>query len=123
MISYLSLIPLFIWMNLFYLSNITKIDIRFHQIDLSKSNKTLILFYITKILYWMWIIFGIYLKLYTPVLILISLTIVKFLSYRFSTKLYKISNLITPIISIVLMTLIVLTYFLNIKLISLLITI
>jgi hypothetical protein len=111
MITYLSLIPLFIWMNLFYLSNITKIDIRFHQIDLSKSNKTLVLFYITKILYWMWIIFGIYFKLYTPVSILISLTIVKFLSYRFSTKLYKIFNLISPIISIVVMILIVLNYF------------
>lgn len=110
MILYLSLIPLFIWMNLFYLSNITKIDIRFNQLDLSKNNKTLILFYITKILFWIWIFYGIYLKLYIPILILISLTIIKFLLYRFSTKLYKISNLISPIISIVVMTFILLTY-------------
>ena len=92
---------IFIWMNLFYLANITKIDSKFYRKDIRDFSTVQLLYYCSRVFYLFWIIIGLSLSTYYFSLILISLFIIKILLYFTSQKIYRIFNILTPILSIV----------------------
>jgi hypothetical protein len=91
---------LFIWMNLFYLANITKIDIRVRENN--TFSKIHLFYYFTKILYWIWIFLGLFLPTFLINSSIITMMIVKFISFHFSNKFYKLTNVIIPLLSSIL---------------------
>jgi hypothetical protein len=113
MIFNVILILLFIWMNLYYLGNLTKLDVRFSQIDKSSIGLVQYVYYFSRLSYWLWIILSLFLAYNNFIVLLFSFNVIKFLIYPFSKKFYKILNVITPFISIILLVIILL---LNIKL-------
>jgi hypothetical protein len=98
--SYYILSFLFIWMNFFYLSNITKIDIRVRENnDFSKMH---LFYYFVKILYWIWIFIGLFLPTFLINSSIIFMMVIKFISFHFSNRLYKLINVIIPLLSSIL---------------------
>jgi hypothetical protein len=90
--------PLFIWMNIYYILNISKLDIRFVNRDLDKSHY---FWYITRVLYWIWLLIGLFTDISNIFLINISLIVLKFVLYHLNIKLYKIWSLLLPIVNII----------------------
>ncbi len=89
---YLSSI-LFIWMQLYYISNISKLDVRFMDKDINKLSKLDLVYYATRLLYWFWIVLGIIIGVQAT-WFLLFIGVFKMISYHINSKFYKICNLI-----------------------------
>ena len=107
------IILLFIWMNLYYLANLTKLDVRFRQMDRESIGFVQYGYYISRLFYWLWIILSLFFNYDNYILLLFSLNSVKFLIYTISKRFYKIMNVVIPFVSIILLLIILLS---NIKL-------
>jgi hypothetical protein len=89
------LIPIFIWSNLYYLLNLNKLT----SAKYSKLNAVDFLFFLTKVIYIIWIVYG-YFTVNKPFIVtIIAILLIKFISYSLNKKLYKISNILLPILS------------------------
>ena len=91
---------IFIWMNLFYLSNLSKLDVRFYIRDVTKMSKIHFLYYITRVSYWFWIGFGVLTPNDNFFWILISLGFIKFIVYHINKSWYYIYKILLPLLSI-----------------------
>lgn len=101
MIFNIILIFLFVWMNLYSLANLTKLEKRFYEFDIESISFKQYLYYISKLIYWIWILFGLFTAPTVYFLILLSLPILKFLMFYLNKKLFKIFNVLIPFISII----------------------
>lgn len=101
---YLFFVPVFVWMNLYYLANITKLDVRFYEHDFSQSSVVAFIYYISKFLFWIWIIVGlifIYKEfLWYGLVVLSSLSLFKFPLFHLNKRIYRYYNVFLPVISI-----------------------
>lgn len=102
---------LFIWMNAYYFININKLDIRFKYKDKSSLTKTQLFYYLTKVLYWIWIPLGLLTDQYHMFILLIILGGLRFPFYHINNKLFKIYNLLLPVISIIVIFVTILYHF------------
>jgi hypothetical protein len=94
MIFYL-LIPIFIWSNFYYLVNLNKLT----SVKYSNLNKIDFLFFLTKVIYIIWLIFGLFTLNKLFIITILSILLLKFIFYPLSKKLYKIWNVLVPILS------------------------
>lgn len=93
---------LFIWMQLYYLSNINRLDKRFLDKDIMSMSKFDLFYYITRVLYWIWIPLGLILG--NPVFwFIIYMSFIKLISFHINKKFYKFWNLLMIPFSIVTM--------------------
>ena len=106
------LILLFFWMSLYSLANLTKLEKRFYEFDLEGVGFKHYLFYISRLLYFVWIVVGLFSNHYSFFLILFGLILSKFLIFYLSKKFYKFLNVFNPFIVMVILTILL---FLNIK--------
>jgi hypothetical protein len=92
---------LFIINNIYYLINYKRLDKPFKQRD--KNSILDLFYYINKVIFWIWLIFGLFTPEYHLVLILISILLVRIpiflINKRFSSILYRL----TPPISIIIL--------------------
>lgn len=105
-------IVLFLWMHVYYLLNINKLDKRIKDRD--EDIKQNLLYFFTRAIYWIWLPIGILTTNYNIFLILIIFVLLKFPLYHINKMIYKVYNLILPIISIVLITYILFKYIISI---------
>jgi hypothetical protein len=91
---------LFIWMNLYYLANLSKLDVRFYTRDITKMDGTHLLYYNSRVFYWFWIAFGILTPFGNFFWTLIILGFIKFLVYHVNKSWYAIYRVILPILSL-----------------------
>lgn len=103
MISFYIFIPIFIWMNLYYLSNLTKLDTRFYQKDLIQMSFKDLIYYLSRVLYWFWLALVCFLTSSFFIWSLIILNILRFPLYHLKFKFYKIYNVLVPLISILIL--------------------
>jgi hypothetical protein len=94
---------LFIWMNIYYIFNINKLDIRFFDRDISTITKIQYFWYITKIFYWIWLIIGLFTPAYFFIMLNILLGLLKFPIFHLNTTFYKVWCLSVPLISSVIL--------------------
>jgi hypothetical protein len=99
MIIYLSI--LFIYSNIYYLLNYKRLDKRFHERD--KNSKLDLIYYITKLLFFIWILSGLILKKNWFFILMISMIIIKIPIYYLNKKWYNLFYRITPPIQILIM--------------------
>jgi hypothetical protein len=90
---------IFIWMNFYYLSNKSKLDIRFSNRDINLVTKLDYFYYVTRFIFWVWIFIGLFTNLKYLFLIIITLGLLKFVFYHISYKLYLVWVLSLPIIN------------------------
>lgn len=88
-------------MNLFYLSNISKIDVRFYSRDLRETPKIFLLYYFTRISYWIWLFVGLFLPTSNFIFILLSINFLRFIFYFLNKKIFKYYNVIVPFMTII----------------------
>jgi len=91
---------LFMFMHVYYLININQLDIRFSKRDLTKISKLHLLYYLTRVSYWIWIIIGLILGYHYFLWFLVSFSVLKFIFYHINSQLYKIWNLLVIPLSI-----------------------
>jgi hypothetical protein len=89
---------IFIWMNLYYLSNISKLNTRFS--DRESISKLDYFYYVTKFLFWIWTIVGLFTNFKFVFLIIILLSFFKIIIYHIDFKLYKFYVIILHIVLI-----------------------
>lgn len=97
------LILLFVWMNLYSLANLTKLEKRFYEFDIESITFKQYLYYISKVVYWIWILFALFTTLKVYFFILVFLPVLKFLMFYLNKRLFKIFNVLIPFISILIL--------------------
>jgi hypothetical protein len=91
---------LFIWMNIYYLLNISKLNTRLINRDLYSVEKIEYIWYLTKTFYWIWLFIGLFIPQVVIYSILnILLGIIKFPLFHINSKIYKVWCLFMPLIS------------------------
>lgn len=108
-----SLIILFIWMNLYYLANITLLDKRFYEINTEAISIKQYIYYLSRVIYWFWVCFGIFGEYKIYFIFLILITFFKYLLFYINKRSFKIMNVVSTFISIIIL---ILLFILNIKL-------
>ena len=100
-------LSVFIWNEIYYVKNRDRLDKNFKNKSIDLVNKTDLFFYFTKVLYWTWIIIGLFSEIQTYFIILSILRFLKFPLYHLRNKLYYlIYNNILPILSIIMIAII-----------------
>jgi hypothetical protein len=99
---------LFIFKNIFYLSNKESLNTRFYQKDIRSMSFLPFSYYLLSFFYPIWIVFGLFSDYQNIFYILLAINVLKFPIYHLSKSLYNKYLMIYPIISIV--TLLILLY-------------
>ncbi len=92
---------LFIWIEVYYVFNKQHIDSFSIKRDILSAKKLYYLYYLSRIIYFLWIIFGLFSDQRDLFIFLISLRLVSFPFYHLSKRLYVIWDNILPSISII----------------------
>ena len=102
----------FIWNEVYYMSNKHRLNINFKNKDIESTTKLDLAYYLTKVLYWMWLIVGMFSHLSPYFIILFSLVAIKLITFKSKKKsLYVIFDNIFPLLSILLLGIILLIKF------------
>lgn len=102
MIFYLPII-IFIWSEIYYVYNKSKLDTRFKNKDISESSIYDLLYYISRVFYYIWILGGLFTDQSNIFILLISLILLKLPFYFINKRLYFVWNNILPSLSIIFM--------------------
>jgi hypothetical protein len=87
-------------MNFYYLIKSKQLDKRFKDRDIVGISKLDLLYYVTKILYWIWIPIGFFTNKPELFFVLFTLAILKFPIYHLSKKTYSVYNNLYPVLCI-----------------------
>jgi hypothetical protein len=102
----------FIWNEVYYMLNKHRLNINFKNKDIESTTKLDLVYYLTKVLYWIWLIVGMFSNLSPYFIILLSLVIIKLVTFKSKKKsLYVIFDNIFPLLSILLLGIIILIRF------------
>ena len=102
----------FIWNEIYYIINKHRLSLNFKNKDIESTTILDITYYFTKVLYWSWLIIGMFLSLSPYFIILFSLVIIKLITFKSRKKsLYVIFDNIFPILSVFLLGVILLIKF------------
>ena len=102
----------FIWNEIYYIINKHRLSLNFKNKDLESTTILDLAYYLTKVLYWSWLIIGMFLSLSPYFIILFSLVIIKLITFKSRKKsLYVIFDNIFPILSAFLLGVIILIKF------------
>jgi len=105
-------IILFIWSEIYYVYNKSKLDVRFKNKDISNSSKYDLLYYFSRVFYYIWLSFGIFTSQSDIFIFLFILILLKLPFYFISKRVYFIWNNILPSISVIFM-IIALVYYIK----------
>jgi hypothetical protein len=94
MIIFYLLSIIFIWSNTYYLLNYNRLDKRFSQRE--RNSKIDLIYYITKVLFWIWIITGLIIDYNYILLLIVSPSILKFPMFYINKKVYSLLYRLTP---------------------------
>ncbi len=100
---------LFIWSNIYYLLNYERLDKRFSERD--RNSKIDLVYYITKVLFWIWLVVGLLTPLKYTFIMMIGISLIRIPMYHISKKLSSIWFRLTPPFYIILMILIFIEIF------------
>jgi len=110
MITLFYLISILFALNeIYYVFNKSKLDTNFKNLDVKSSTKLDITHYLLKIIFWLWMIIGIWSSQSSLFLFLTTLHLIRFPFYHLSRRLYIIWTNILPSISFIFI-LIILVY-------------
>jgi len=105
MISYLSII--FIIMNIYYLINYKRLDKSFSERD--RNSKLDLIYYITKLLSWVWIIGGLFLENNIFYILLLSIGLIRIPLYHINKNWGSLWWRLTPPLHIIIMIIMIFT--------------
>jgi hypothetical protein len=102
MITLFYLISILFALNeIYYVFNKSKLDTNFKNLDVKSSTKLDITHYLLKIIFWVWMIIGIWSSQSSLFLFLTTLHLIRFPFYHLSRRLYIIWTNILPSISFI----------------------
>jgi len=97
---YLFLIT-FIWNEIYYIQHKHRLNLNFKNKDIESTTKLDLVYYFTTLLYWIWLIVGMFSSLSPYFIILLTLGVIKFITFRTKKKtLYVIFDNLFPILSV-----------------------
>ena len=100
---------IFIYNNIYYLLNYKKIDTRFK--DRSKNSILDLFYYITKIVFWIWMIIGLSTPMKSIYILMIIIGLIRIPIFHINNKLSSICYKLTPPIYIVILLYILINQF------------
>ena len=98
---------LFAFNEVYYVFNKTRLDISIKSQDVKSFSKFDILHYVFRLMFWMWIVIGLWSSQSEMFIFLGSLHLIRFPFYHISRKLYIIWDNILPSISIIFILIII----------------
>jgi hypothetical protein len=102
----------FIWNEIYYIKNKHRLSLNFKNKDIESTTVLDLAYYFTKVLYWIWLITGMFSSLSPYFIILFTLGVIKFITFKSKRKsLYVILNNIFPILSVFFLGIILLIRF------------
>ena len=102
----------FIWNEIYYIKNKHRLSLNFKNKDIASITILDLAYYLTKVLYWSWLIIGMFTYLSPYFIILLSLVVIKLITFKSKKKsLYVIFDIIFPILSVFILGVILLIKF------------
>jgi hypothetical protein len=102
----------FIWNEIYYILNKHRLSLNFKNKDVESTTILDVIYYFTKVLYWTWLIAGMFSSLSPYFIILFSLVFIKLITFKSKKKyLYIIFDNIFPILSVSILGIILLIKF------------
>jgi hypothetical protein len=98
---------LFAFNEVYYVFNKTRLDISIKSLDVKSFSKFDILHYVLRLMFWIWIVVGLWSSKSEMFIFLGSLHLIRFPFYHISRKLYIIWDNILPSISIIFILIII----------------
>jgi hypothetical protein len=98
---------LFAFNEVYYVFNKTRLDISIKSLDVKSFSKFDILHYVLRLMFWIWIVIGLWSSQSEMFIFLGSLHLIRFPFYHISRKLYIIWDNILPSISIIFILIII----------------
>lgn len=98
---------IFIFNEVYYVFNKTRLDISIKSLDVKSFSKLDILHYIFRLIFWIWIIIGFWSSQSNLFIFLSLLHLIRFPFYHLNKRLYIIWDNILPSISIIFMFIII----------------
>lgn len=95
------LLFLFIWNEFYYVRNRNKLATKFRDRAIESYTLFDVVYYLTRVFYWFWLIIGCFSHLQHYFQIIILLSLGKFILYHLNKKIYAVYDLIIAIVSIV----------------------
>lgn len=91
---------LFIWNEIYYINNKNKLILKYREMEINLFNIVDVLFYLTRVLYWIWMGIGLFSDMYMWFIAILSIGIFKIPLYYLFRKYYSLYDAISPIITI-----------------------
>lgn len=95
---------LFILNELYYISNRMTLDAKFKERELGSFSKIDVIYYLTRVISWVWIVLGCFSSYNMYFYILVSMSLIRLIIYPISKKSYYIYDRLCPFISIFVMS-------------------
>lgn len=101
----------FIWNEIYFIFNKKSLNKKFKEKDIKGLSKLDFVYYLTKVMYWIWIGLGFFSVFSNLFIILFIVSFIKFPMYHINKKVYFIYDLIVPFASILTLGLIMISKF------------
>ena len=102
----------FIWNEIYYILNKHRLSLNFKNKDIESTTILDVIYYFTKVLYWIWLIAGMFSSLSPYFIALFSLGSIKFITFKSKRKhLYVLFDNIIPVVSVLILGIILLIRF------------
>jgi len=102
----------FIWNEIYYILNKHRLSLNFKNKDIESTTILDVIYYFTKVLYWIWLISGMFSSLSPYFIALFSIRFIKFITFKSKRKyLYVLFDNIIPVVSVLILGIILLIKF------------
>lgn len=98
---------LFICSDLYYLRNRPMLNLKFKERELESFSILDLCYYFSRVFYWIWVIIGLFSSFYTYFIVIISVSLSRFVIYHLSKRFYVIYDILVTLISIITLILLV----------------
>lgn len=101
----------FVLNEVYYLFNRERLDVNFKNKDIESTTKLDLVYYLTRVMYWVWIIAGLFSGLSYLFVILLVVGFIKFPLFHINRKAYIIYDTFLPMVSMLILSIILFVKF------------
>ena len=102
-ILFYAFLMVFIWNDFYYINNSDRLNRNFKNKDIWSITKWDFTYYLTKVMYWIWMPIGLFSNFYLYFILLLGFNLLRFPIYHFSKRFFPLYDKIVPLISVVIL--------------------
>lgn len=98
---------LFIWSEIFYIKNKALLNLKFKEREIDSFSAVDVFYYFSRVLYWGWLITGCFSSFYIYFIVLMGMSLSRFIIYHVNRNLYGLYDTLMSLTSLIVMILLI----------------